>query len=68
MMNEFRFMLRDKAVWVWLSLAFVFSVAAVTLGLYEVSQQRAEITELKRFDQIEREVTLSDQSDWGSAA
>lgn len=68
MRNEFRFMLRDKAVWVWLSLAFIFSVAAVTLGLYDVSQQRAEITELKHLDQVEREVTLSDQSDWGSAA
>lgn len=68
MMREFKFMLRDKAVLVWLSLAFVFSVVAVTLGLNEVSQQRAEITELKQLDQIEREVALADQSDWGSAA
>ena len=68
MMREFRFMLRDKAVWVWLSLAFMFSVAAVTLGLNEVSHQRAEIAELRQLDQIEREVTLSEQADWGSAA
>lgn len=68
MMRELRFMLRDKAVWVWLSLAFVFSITAVVLGLAEVSQQRAEIAELTQLDQIEREVTLSDQSDWGSAA
>ena len=67
-MAELRFMLRDKAVWVWLSTAFVFSIAAVTLGLNEISQQRLEIEELKQLDQIEREVTLSDQSDWGSAA
>ena len=68
MMNEFRFTLRDRAVWVWLSLAFIFSIAAVTLGLNEISQQRAEIAELKQLDQIEREATLSGQSDWGSAA
>jgi len=68
MMREFKFMLRDKAVCVWLSLAFIFSVAAVTLGLNEVSQQRAEIAELTQLDLIERKATLSDQSDWGSAA
>ena len=68
MIREFRFMLRDKAVWVWLSLAFMFSVAAVTLGLNEIDQQRTEIAELIQLDQIEREVTLSEQADWGSAA
>ncbi|MFK8048610.1 MAG: DUF3526 domain-containing protein [Halioglobus sp.] len=68
MMREFRFMLRDKAVWVWLLLAFVFSVAAITLGLNEVGQQRAEIAELKQLDRIERKITLAEQSDWGSAA
>ena len=68
MMREFKLMLRDKAVWVWLSLAFVFPLVAVTLGLDEVSQQREEIAELKQLDQIEREFTLSDQADWGSAA
>ena len=68
MIREFRFMLRDKAVWVWLSLAFVFSVTAVTLGLNEIDQQRTEIAELIQLDQIEREVTLSEQADWGSAA
>jgi len=61
MMRELKFMFRDKAVWVWLSLAFVFSVAAVSLGLNEVSQQRAEIAELQQLDQIERKATLSDQ-------
>ena len=45
MMREFRFMLRDKAVWVWLALAFVFSVTAVTLGMSEISQQRSELAE-----------------------
>lgn len=68
MMRELKFMLRDRAVWVWLSLAFVFSVAAVSLGLNEVGQQRAEIAELEQLDQMEREAALSAQSDWGSAA
>jgi len=68
MMREFRFMLRDRSVWVWLSLAFIFSISAVTLGLNEVREQRAEIAELKQLDQIEREVTLKGQSDWGAAA
>lgn len=68
MMRELTFMLRDKAVWVWLSLAFTFSVAAVTLGLHEVNQQRAEIAELKQLDQVERKAALHHQSDWGSAA
>ena len=68
MMRELRFMLRDKAVWVWLALAFIFSLAAVTLGMNEISQQRAEIAKLKKLDEIERSVVLGEQSDWGSAA
>ena len=68
MMRELRFMLRDKAVLVWLALAFIFSLAAVTLGMNEISQQRAEIAELKKLDEIERSVVLGEQSDWGSAA
>ncbi len=68
MMREFKFMLRDKAVWVWLSLAFVFSLAAVSLGLNEVSQQNAEIAELKQLDRAERRTNLAAQADWGSAA
>ncbi|XOV82893.1 MAG: DUF3526 domain-containing protein [bacterium] len=68
MMRELKFMFRDKAMLIWLFLAFAFSVIAVTLGLHEVSQQRAEIAELKHLDRVEREVTLAGQSDWGSAA
>ena len=68
MMRELRFMLRDKAVLVWLALAFIFSLAAVTLGMNEISQQRAEIAKLKKLDEIERSVVLGEQSDWGSAA
>lgn len=68
MMRELKFMFRDKAVWVWLTLAFLFSIATVTFGMNEVRQQRAEITELRQLDEIEREAALAGQSDWGSAA
>lgn len=68
MMRELKFMFRDKAVSVWLLLALVFSISAVALGQHEVAQQRAEIAELKQLDQIERQLALSEQSDWGSAA
>jgi len=68
MIRELKFMLRDKAVWVWLVLAVLFSVMAVTFGMHEIRQQRMEIADLKQFDQVEREVVLSQQSDWGSAA
>lgn len=68
MIRELKFMLRDKAVWVWLSLAFLFSGLAIMLGLIEVHQQRIEITELQKLDQTERQAVLTKQSDWGSAA
>ncbi len=68
MMREFKFMLRDKAVWVWLLLAFLFSSTAVILGMNEISQQRAEIVELRELDKNEREIVLGEQSDWGAAA
>lgn len=68
MMREFQFMFRDKAVWVWLLLALLFSSVAMMLGMNEISQQRTEIAELLELDQTEREVVLDQQSDWGSAA
>ena len=68
MMREFKFMLRDKTVWVWIALALIFSLTAVALGMSEISQQRSELAELHKFDKVEREVALDDQSDWGSAA
>ena len=68
MMREFKFMLRDRAVLVWLSLALAFSATAVVMGLGAVNQQHAEIAELQRLDQKEREITLSEHSDWGSVA
>ena len=68
MIREFKFLLRDKAALLWLILAFMLSAIAVTFGLREVSAQRAEIAELIALDQIEQEVVLSEQSDWGGLA
>ena len=68
MMRELKFMMREKAVWVWVALGFVFSLSAVSLGMFEVNQQRTELQELIQLDTKERETVLADQSDWGSAA
>ena len=68
MTNELKFLFRDKAALLWLGLAFVLSVAAVSLGLREVSLQKAQITELVALDKVEQDVILAEHSDWGSVA
>jgi len=65
--SEFRFFLKDKAALLWISIAFVSAVIAVSLGLNEVNQQRHSIAELTALDQIERDIALEGQSDWGGA-
>lgn len=67
MMREFRFMLRDRAAMVWIAIAFALSLTAVVMGLNEVRAQHAELAELSRLDTADRELVLSEQSDWGSA-
>jgi len=67
MRHELRFLLKDRAALLWIFIAFVSAVIAVSLGLNEVSQQRRDIADLKQLDQIERNIALEDQSDWGSA-
>ena len=67
MTSEFRFFLKDKAALLWISIAFVSAVIAVSLGLNEVNQQRHSIAELTALDQIERDIALEGQSDWGGA-
>lgn len=67
MMREFRFMLRDRAAIVWIAIAFALSLTAVVMGLNEVRAQHAELAELSRLDTADRELVLSEQSDWGSA-
>jgi len=67
-MRELKFLSRDKAALLWMALAFFLSVAAVSLGLREVSSQKAQITELMVLDSVEQEVVLADQTDWGSLA
>jgi len=68
MIAELKFLRRDKAALLWLSLAFILSVAAVALGLREVQSQNAQISELIKLDKVEQDVVLSEQSDWGGLA
>jgi ABC-2 type transport system permease protein len=65
--REWRFLRRDRAAWLWLGLAFIVSLTAVTLGLIEIDNQRKELADLQTLDAAERAVVLAEQSDWGSA-
>lgn len=66
--HETRFMLRDRAVVVWMLVVICFSSFAVWSGLAEVRQQRASIAFLLDADQQDRTAEFTKQSDWGSAA
>jgi ABC-2 type transport system permease protein len=68
LMREARFMLRERAALVWLTLAFVLSVAAVGFGIAEVREQRATIALLIEEDAADRANAIAGQSDWGGAA
>jgi len=66
--HEFFFLLKDKAALLWMSIAFFSALIAVLLGLNEIHQQRTALSELKKLDQIERDVALDGQTEWGGAA
>jgi ABC-2 type transport system permease protein len=68
MNREFRFLLRDKSALLWLVIGFILSCVAVTLGLLEIDSQRNELATLQTFDNEDRAIVLSEQSDWGGAA
>ena len=68
MRHELRFLVKDRAALLWIIIAFVSAMMAVMLGLNEVNQQRTALAELQKLDRVEREITLEEQSDWGSAA
>lgn len=68
MTRELRFLLRDRAALLWIVIGFVLSSAAVTLGLIEVANQRAEIVTMQALDQEEREAALAEEYEWGGAA
>lgn len=68
LVREFWFLSRDRAAHVWLAVAFLAASLAVMFGLNEVASQRATIERLIAADQAEREISIHDHRDWGSAA
>ena len=66
--REARFMLRERAIRLWLLVALAASVIAVSAGSVEVAAQRATIERLLTADRADRAAQLAQQSDWGSAA
>jgi ABC-2 type transport system permease protein len=67
-LREARFMLRDRGAMLWLTFAFLLSLAAVGFGLAEVREQRATIAALVIEDAADRANAIAGQSDWGGAA
>ena len=66
--REWRFMLRERAMRLWLWVALAASVTAVLAGSIEVTAQRTTIERLLTADRADRAAQLAQQSDWGSAA
>lgn len=66
--RELRFLGRDKGALVWLALAFLLSVIAVSFGVAEVRDQRTTIAALIKEDAADRASALQRHEDWGSAA
>ena len=66
--REWRFMLRERAMRLWLWVALAASVIAVLAGSIEVTAQRTTIERLLTADRADRAAQLAQQSDWGSAA
>jgi len=68
MRHELFFLLKDKTALLWITIAFFAALFAVMLGLNEIGQQRAALTELQALDRVEQSIALEGQSDWGGAA
>jgi len=66
--REARFVLRERAMRLWLLVALAVSVIAVSAGSVEVAAQRATIERLLTADRADRAAQLAQQSEWGSAA
>ena len=66
--RECWFLLRDRAVVVWVLVVLGFASLAVLSGLAEVRQQQASIEFLLEADERDRTSEFSAQGDWGSAA
>ncbi|MBX2812902.1 MAG: DUF3526 domain-containing protein [Myxococcales bacterium] len=66
--RELRFLSRDRAAILWLGLAFVITLLAVTAGLYEVQSQRSRLMQLLQADRSDRRIVTEKHNDWGSIA
>ena len=66
--HEAQFMMKDRALMIWLLVVFSLSVLAVWGGFSEVQQQRVTIQNLLLDDQSHRSAEFAKQQDWGSAA
>ena len=66
--RETKFMVRDRAVLVWMLVVFILSSLAVWSGIDSVEHQSASIERLKTADEEDRMLQLSHVKSWGSAA
>jgi ABC-2 type transport system permease protein len=66
--REAKFMVRDRAVLVWMMVVFILSSLAVWSGIDSVEHQSASIERLQEADREDRMLQLSQVKSWGSAA
>ena len=66
--REAKFMVRDRAVLVWMMVVFILSSLAVWSGIDSVEHQSASIGRLQEADREDRMLQLSQVKSWGSAA
>jgi ABC-2 type transport system permease protein len=66
--REAKFMVRDRAVLVWMLVVLSLSSLAVWSGMDAVQHQNSSIERLQEADQQDRVVQLSHVKSWGSAA
>ena len=66
--REIGFMVRDRAVLVWMVVVLCLSTVAVWAGQAEVQHQRDTIERLMILDEQDRSSEIAGQGDWGGAA
>lgn len=67
-LREAKFLLRDKALILWMLFTLLLSTTAVWFGLSEVKQQHQTIERLISADEQERLAVQESRDDWGYAA
>lgn len=66
--REWWFMLRDRTLLAWMTVALLLSTGATIAGIAEIKFQRAALERLVEEDVQDRATQLAQQQDWGSAA